>query len=66
MNAIEIQQMSTTERLQAMEALWDSLTQSPSELESPDWHKSILAERRQKIEDGTAEFISLDELKSRR
>lgn len=66
MNAIEIQQMSTTERLQAMEALWDSLTQNPSEVESPDWHKSILAERRQKIEDGAAEFISLDELKSRR
>ena len=32
------------------------------EIESPDWHHQILAERRKKIETGDAEFISIEEL----
>lgn len=35
-------------------------------IESPQWHKDILDERVKKVENGTTEFISLDELKSQR
>jgi len=58
--------MSTIERLQAMEALWDSLMNEESEIASPQWHRDILEERKKKIEDGKAEFISLKELKTKR
>ena len=34
------------ERLQAMEALWDSLLDEESEIESPEWHQDILEERK--------------------
>ena len=34
-------------------------------IESPDWHKDILEERVKKVEDGRAEFISMDELKNK-
>lgn len=44
----EIKKMSTLERLQTMEELWDSLCQEKSDLESPKWHKDILEERRKK------------------
>ncbi|MGV8073751.1 MAG: addiction module protein [Syntrophobacteraceae bacterium] len=66
MNTQEIKKMSRIERLQAMEALWDSLIDDESEIESPDWHRDILEERRRKIETGGAEFISLEKLRASR
>jgi hypothetical protein len=66
MNTIEIKKMNMIERLQAMEALWDSLMDEESEIESPQWHRDILEERKGKIENGKAEFISLKELKATR
>lgn len=61
----EIEKMSTIERLQAMEELWDSLCKE-EEIESPEWHKDILKERKGKIEKGEAEYIFLEDLKSSR
>jgi len=62
MDTREIKRMSRTERLAAMEALWESLVEEEGEIESPDWHRDILEERKQKIESGEAEFISLEKL----
>ena len=66
MNTLEIKKMSTIERLQAMEALWNSIMDEEPEIESPEWHRDILEERKRKIENGKAEFISLEELKASR
>nr|MBC8360499.1 addiction module protein [Candidatus Desulfatibia profunda] len=64
MNTIEIKKMSRIERLQAMESLWDSLIVEESEIESPEWHRDILEDRKRKIKEGKAEFISLEKLKA--
>ena len=66
MNTMEIGKMSTVERLQVMEALWDSLLEEESKIVSPEWHGNILEERKRKMESGEAEFISLEELKKNR
>jgi len=66
MNTEEIKKMSKVERLQTMEALWDSLIDEESEIESPGWHRDILEERKRKIENGQAEFISLAKLRASR
>ena len=66
MNTLEIKRMSTKERLQVMEALWDSFMEEDSKIESPEWHRDILEERKRKIENGEAEFISLNELRASR
>ncbi|NLH43857.1 MAG: addiction module protein [Planctomycetes bacterium] len=66
MDTREIKRMSRTERLAAMEALWESLVEEEGEIESPDWHRDILEERKQKIESGEAEFISLEKLRASR
>lgn len=66
MNKLEIKQMSIVERLQAIEALWDSLLEQDIEIESPQWHQEVLNERKGRIESGEAGFITLSELKSRR
>jgi putative addiction module component (TIGR02574 family) len=66
MNTQEIKKMSRIERLQVMEALWDSLIDEEAEIESPEWHRDILEERKRKIEAGKAEFISLENLRASR
>lgn len=66
MDTSEIKKMSTIERLRAMEALWDSLIDEQSEMESPQWHRDVLEERKRKIETGKAEFFSLEKLRASR
>lgn len=66
MDTREIRNMSRAERLAAMEALWDSLAQEQPEIESPEWHRDVLEQRKQKIEAGKAEFISLEKLRASR
>ena len=57
--------MSSVERLQAMESLWDAICQDGREPQSPDWHGAVLEERKQRITSGEAKWLSLDELKKR-
>lgn len=64
MNSSDIKKMSRTDRIQVMEALWNSLIEEEEELGSPEWHQDILEERKRKIESGTAEWISLADLKA--
>jgi putative addiction module component (TIGR02574 family) len=66
MNIADIKKMSTIERLQTMEAIWDSLLYENNEIESPEWHEKILEKRKEKIKSGKAKFVSLSELKSSR
>ena len=66
MNTLEIEKMSTIERLRIMEVLWDSLLKEESEVESPEWHRDILEERKKKIENDKADYISLEELRESR
>jgi putative addiction module component (TIGR02574 family) len=65
MNTIEITRMSKAERLQTMEAIWDSLIHDNPEIESPEWHGGILAARKKAIEEGKAEFRSIEALRAR-
>ena len=65
MTIAEISEMSVLERLETMEVLWDSLTREPAGIESPKWHEEILSNRKEKIESGNANFISLEVLKSK-
>lgn len=60
---IPIEKLSFLERIQVMEDLWDSLSHEKKELDSPDWHRSILEDRRKKIESGTARLLTIDDLK---
>jgi len=61
----EIQSISTTERLQAMELLWRSFSDLEDEVPSPDWHGDVLSKRLAKVESAEGKFLSLSELKAR-
>jgi len=63
--AADIKSMSSVERLQAMELLWRSFSNSSEELQSPDWHADVLSKRLAKVEAGQGRFLSVSELKAR-
>ncbi len=63
--AVEIEQMSGAEKVQAMELLWRSMALEPNKMESPGWHKKILAHRLAKVASGKGEFLTLAQLKKR-
>jgi putative addiction module component (TIGR02574 family) len=63
--ASQIEKMSVTQRLQAMDQLWDSLNRSGEQIPSPDWHQDVLADRKARAQSGEAKFLTLDQLRSR-
>ena len=62
---LDFSSLSSTERLEAMEALWESLTHDENELTSPDWHGEIIKQRKHDIKNGSAEYISVKDLKTK-
>ncbi|HET9132053.1 MAG TPA: addiction module protein [Terriglobia bacterium] len=61
---LPLEKMTVAEKLKVMESLWDDLSRTPSELESPEWHGTILAERRSKIKGGKGRFKDWQKAKS--
>lgn len=51
-----IPEMSTAQKLAAMESLWSSLHHALEETPPPEWHREILAGRMAKIQDGDAVY----------
>jgi hypothetical protein len=48
----EIQQLPLHEKLIMMETLWDGITRQEHEVNVPQWHKDILDERENLIQEG--------------
>jgi hypothetical protein len=65
MGISDIRKMTTKERLQAMELLWDALCHESTEVVSPSWHEGMLNERKSLLESGNATFCTIDDLKKR-
>jgi hypothetical protein len=64
-SALPIDQMTVSEKLMAMEALWDSLCQDEASIPVQEWHKQVLDERRRQIETGEAKFVDWATAKER-
>jgi hypothetical protein len=61
----QISRMSSSERVEAMELLWESFSTEGIDYPSPDWHGKVLAERSEIIDSANAIWLSVDELQSR-
>jgi Putative addiction module component len=57
--------MSPSERVEAMELLWESFSKEGIDYPSPDWHDKVLAERSEMIESGNATWLTVNELQAR-
>src|SRR5438128_915328 len=62
--SLPLSEMTVEEKLQTMEALWQSLSTDPAAIESPAWHGEELREREKKIESKEAEFIDWEKGKA--
>lgn len=60
---LPLKEMTFQEKLAAMELLWEDLARSPESVESPDWHKDILDERRERVTEGKAHFVDWETAK---
>lgn len=56
----QLAELPREQRLECMEALWDTLRSD--DLESPSWHADVLAGRKEAFETGQATFVSESEL----
>lgn len=61
---LPLQEMTISEKLQLMEALWDDLSRNADALESPEWHRDVLEEREGRIASGEARFSKWEQAKS--
>ena len=53
----QVEQMSRTEKLQAMEVIWAALSVPDSELESPAWHAEALKETEDRVARGEDRIV---------
>ena len=54
---LDIGKLTRTEKLRAMEELWEDLSRSGDRYPSPQWHGDVLREREEAIQAGEEEFI---------
>lgn len=62
--SIPLNQMSTQDKILAMEAFWDDLCSQAADL-SPEWHGELLANREQAVAEGREHFSDWAEAKER-
>lgn len=62
---IPLDEMTTVEKLQAIEEIWADLQRVPEELPSPSWHADVLAAREHRVREGTSRFSDWDTAKAR-
>ena len=65
LEALGVDRMSVSERLQLVEAIWDSIPESPEDLQVPDWHREELTRRLAAADADPARGIPWEELKAR-
>ncbi len=61
--AIPLRKMTATDKLQAIEEIWADLARQSGDVPSPAWHGDVLRAREQRVADGTARFLDIDDAK---
>lgn len=54
---LQVEQMSRTEKIQVMEAIWAALSVPDSEVESPAWHANALRETEDRFARGEERIV---------
>lgn len=57
--------MTVAEKVRLLETVWESLCREPGDVRSPEWHREILGERAQRLENGQATVSSWNDAKIR-
>ena len=63
-NLLPLNKMTMTEKLIAINQIWDDLLGNPDEVPSPEWHKEVLSARAERVKTGQAHFNDLQTVNS--
>lgn len=63
--SLQLNQMTTKDKIRAMESLWDDLCRHASAVASPSWHKDVLYQREKSLTKGKDKFIDWNKEKGR-
>jgi hypothetical protein len=58
-----VRQLPRSEKLQIMETLWDDLSRSDTEMDSPAWHRQALEETERRVGCGSEPLMDWAEAK---
>jgi len=53
----EIRELTLSQKLELLEAVWSELSSDPNTIEVPQWHKDVLDERERGLEKGSVAVI---------
>lgn len=59
---LPLDKMTLAEKIEAMELLWADISKQPSQLPSPEWHREVLQERKELVEQGKLQFADWDQV----
>jgi hypothetical protein len=62
---LPLNEMTTLEKLEALERIWSDLCEHSNGIPSPEWHEGELAERQKRLETGEANFTDIEHSKER-
>jgi hypothetical protein len=54
--AINLNKMTISDKLRALEDIWDDLQRTSAEIPSPSWHADVLHARERRIREGKSQF----------
>ena len=63
--ALSLGRMTTSDKLRALEQIWDNLRHTSQDIPVPSWHADVLYAREQRIRSGTSKFHDWTEAKTR-
>jgi hypothetical protein len=63
--AIHLEKMTTSDKLRALEEIWDDLQRTPKDIPSPVWHADVLVARERRVREGKSQFRDWSEAKRR-
>ena len=60
---LPLDKMTISEKLSALEQIWEDLCRTPQNIPSPAWHADVLHAREQRVREGKSEFIDWTDAK---
>ncbi|TVR61812.1 MAG: addiction module antitoxin RelB [Spirochaetaceae bacterium] len=60
---LPLDQMTISEKLRAIEEIWEDLSRSSNDVPSPAWHADVLRARDERTKNGSAKYVDWAEAK---
>jgi len=60
---LPLARMTTSDKLRALEKIWDDLSRTSENVPSPSWHADVLKARQKRLQNGSARFTEWNEAK---